>query len=213
MASGICYTQSGGTKKYDGIVVLDVARGDKNYNPGYIKHDTLSVPGEDHYSFDDPSPYILVEKGSSTRDDCPLIIVTYYPDAPDNPCYFNYKKENPNNPYTTYYVKFTIIFNKLNCKCDAITNIPGTNNGNVTLAVDIQLCYGKNPPHVDSYSFSWLMKDGIDESKYCKSPYYYYLESRFTSQSTWECDNGDGTKTYYRFQIDHSSIPDSLYGN
>ena len=96
MASGICYTQSGGEKKYDGIVVPAVAKGDESYNPGYnnIKHDTSSVPGEDHYSFDDPSSYILVEKGSSTRDDCPLIIVTYYPVAPANPCYFNYNKDN-----------------------------------------------------------------------------------------------------------------------
>ena len=95
MASGICYTQSGGTKKYDGIVVPTVAKGDKSYNPGYenIKHDTSSVPGEDHYSFDDPSSYTLVEKGSSARDDCPLIIATYYPVAPANPCYFNYKKK------------------------------------------------------------------------------------------------------------------------
>lgn len=95
MASGICYTQSGGVKKYDGIVVPAVAKGDKSYNPGYenIKHDTSSVPGEDHYSFDDPSSYTLVEKGSSARDDCPLIIVTYYPVAPANPCYFNYNKK------------------------------------------------------------------------------------------------------------------------
>ena len=95
MATGICYTQSGGVKKYDGIVVPAVAKGDKSYNPGYenIKHDTSSVPGEDHYSFDDPSSYTLVEKGSSARDDCPLIIVTYYPVAPANPCYFNYNKK------------------------------------------------------------------------------------------------------------------------
>lgn len=95
MASGICYTQSGGVKKYDGIVVPAVAKGDKSYNPGYdnIKHDTSSVPGEDHYSFNDPSSYTLVEKGSSARDDCPLIIVTYYPVAPANPCYFNYNKK------------------------------------------------------------------------------------------------------------------------
>lgn len=95
MATGVCYTQSGGVKKYDGIVVPGVAKGDKSYNPGYenIKHDTSSVPGEDHYSFDDPSSYTLIEKGSSARDDCPLIIVTYYPVAPANPCYFNYKKK------------------------------------------------------------------------------------------------------------------------
>ena len=108
MASGICYTQSGSVKKYDGIVIPSVAKGDKSYNPGYnnIKHDTSSVPGEDHYSFDDPSSYTLVEKGSSTRDDCPLIIVTYYPVAPANPCYFNYKKKD--KPDSKVYVRLSV---------------------------------------------------------------------------------------------------------
>ena len=115
MASGICYTKSCNVKKYDGIVVPAVAKGDESYNPGYnnIKHDTSSVPGEDHYSFDDPSSYTLVEKGSSARDDCPLIIATYYPVAPANPCYFNYKKKegtggtgSDNNP--TYNINCRI---------------------------------------------------------------------------------------------------------
>lgn len=102
MAYGICYTRSSSVKKYDGNVIPAVAKGDESYNPGYnnIKHDTSSVPGEDHYSFDDPSSYTLVEKGSSTRDDCPLIIVTYYPVAPANPCYFNYK--NITKKYTAF---------------------------------------------------------------------------------------------------------------
>ena len=112
MASGICYTKSGGVKKYDGIVVPAVAKGDESYNPGYdnIKHDTSSVPGEDHYSFDDPSSYTLVEKGSSARDDCPLIIVTYYPVAPANPCYFNYKKKD-SKVYVRLSVSHDIIIN------------------------------------------------------------------------------------------------------
>ena len=112
MAYGICYTRSGGVKKYDGNVIPAVAKGDESYNPGYnnIKHDTSSVPGEDHYSFDDPSSYTLVEKGSSTRDDCPLIIVTYYPVAPANPCYFNYKKKD-SKVYVRLEVSEDIIIN------------------------------------------------------------------------------------------------------
>ena len=100
-------------KKYDGIVVPAVAKGDESYNPGYynIKHDTSSVPGEDHYSFDDPSSYTLVEKGSSARDDCPLIIVTYYPVAPANPCYFNYKKKEGTGEGTGEELRYYI-----NCK-------------------------------------------------------------------------------------------------
>ena len=210
MASGICYTKSGGEKKYDGIVVPGVAKGDKSYNPGYdnIKHDTSSVPGEDHYSFDDPSSYTLVEKGSSARDDCPLIIVTYYPVAPANPCYFNYKKKKLDT-YIYYYVTFTLNSNMLNCKCDMLTNIPGTNNGNVTLGIDIQLGDGKSPTSGDYFSFSWVMKNGINEGKYCSVP--YYLGSGFTTQSSWEDDNGDGTKTHYTFQI-NTSIPYPPHG-
>ena len=36
----------------------------------------------------------------------------------------------------------------------------------------------------------------------------YYGGSGFTTQSSFETDNGDGTKTYYTFYIDRDSIPD-----
>ena len=57
--------------------------------------------------------------------------------------------------------------------------------------------------------FSWLMKNGIDESKSCSVP--YYLGSGFTTQEAWEIDNGDGTKTYYTFKI-NVSIPYPPHG-
>lgn len=60
--------------------------------------------------------------------------------------------------------------------------------------------------HTESFNFEWKMKDGIDESKYCSYSLPYYLGSSFTTESNWEQDNGDGTKVYFRFQIDHSSI-------
>ena len=49
------------------------------------------------------------------------------------------------------------------------------------------------------------MKDGINESKSCSNP--YYSSSAFTTQSSCEIDNWDGTKTYYTFYIDRDSIP------
>ena len=49
------------------------------------------------------------------------------------------------------------------------------------------------------------MKDGINSSKSCSR--HYYGGSGFTSRNAWEIDNGDGTKTYYTFYIDHDSIP------
>ena len=90
----------------------------------------------------------------------------------------------------------------LNCKCDSVTNIPGTNNGNVTLGIEIELGDGVSEERMQ---FSWVMKNGIDESKSCSMP--YYAGSGFTTQSSWESDNGNGTKTYYTFHINHDSIP------
>lgn len=120
---------------------------------------------------------------------------------------FKYKKKDKPNIVINYYVTFTLDSGTLNCKCDGVTNIPGTNNGNVTLAVNIQLGDGisGHTGHTKSFSFSWLMKNGIDESKYCGyySLPYYYLGSGFTTQSDWENDNGD-TKTHYTFQINHT---------
>lgn len=127
--------------------------------------------------------------------------------------YFYYKKKNePVKPdtYIYYYVTFTLSGGGLNCKCDRVTNIPGTNNGNVTLGIRIQLGDGKGGGRTEYFNFSWLMKNGINESKYCSVP--YYLGSGFTTQETWEVDNGDDTKTYYTFRINRSSIPDPPHG-
>ena len=93
----------------------------------------------------------------------------------------------------------------LNCKCNSVTNIPGTNNGNVTLSINVQLSDGVSENNNEYFNFSWVMKDGINESKSCSVP--YYAGSDFTTQLSWEIDNGDGSKTYYTFYINHDSIP------
>ena len=96
----------------------------------------------------------------------------------------------------------------LNCKCNRVTGIPGTDNGNVTLGINVQLGDGKDSivgGRNEWFQFSWVMKNGIDESKSCSVP--YYLGSGFTTQESWEIDNGDGTKTHYTFHINHDSIP------
>ena len=122
--------------------------------------------------------------------------------------YFYYKKKDkPVKPDTfiDYYVTFTLNSGMLNCKCNSVTNIPGTNNGNVTLGIDIQLSDGIGSTNNEHIYFSWVMKDGINESKSCSMP--YYAGSGFTTQSAWEDDNGDGTKTHYTFHVNHDSIP------
>ena len=125
--------------------------------------------------------------------------------------YFYYKKKDkPVKPdtYIEYYVTLSLSNGMLNCKCNSVTNIPGTNNGNVTLGIRIQLGDGKAPivgGRDEWFDFSWVMKDGIDESKSCSVP--YYLGSGFTTQEGWEIDNADGSKTYYTFYINSDSIP------
>ena len=93
----------------------------------------------------------------------------------------------------------------LNYQCNSVNDIPGINNGNVTLSINVQLSDGVSENNNESFNFSWVMKDGINESKSCSNP--YYGGSGFTTQHSWEIDNGDGTKTYYTFYIDRDSIP------
>ena len=121
--------------------------------------------------------------------------------------YFYYKKKDKPNTDTfiNYYVTFTLSNGRLNCQCNSVTNIPGTNNGNVTLGIDIELSDGIGSTNNEHIHFSWVMKDGINSSKSCSR--HYYSGSGFTTQSSWETDNGDGTKTHYTFHINHDSIP------
>ena len=122
---------------------------------------------------------------------------------------FKYKKKDKSDTYIKYYVTLSLSNGMLNCKCNSVTNIPGTNNGNVTLGVSIELGDGigggTSGGREESFSFSWVMKDGINESKSCSVP--YYLGSGFTTRSSWEIDNVDGTKTHYTFHINNDSIP------
>ena len=87
MASGICYTQSGTEKRYEGGVSISLVKG--THDLPTIKNDALSVANENHYSFEVSSSYKLHSKGNY-RGDMPLVFVTYYPSSGKNPCYFNF---------------------------------------------------------------------------------------------------------------------------
>lgn len=92
----------------------------------------------------------------------------------------------------------------ISCECQPETDwiIPGTNNGNFRLEVRIQLTDGVDSSNDEVFYFSWIMKDGINESRSCRPIYPYYCSSAyFTTQSSWETDNEDGTKTYYDFDL------------
>lgn len=67
----------------------------------------------------------------------------------------------------------------LNFQCNSVTNIPDTNNRNVILSINVQL--GDWVSTSEYISFSWVMKNGINESKSCNKP--YYAGSGFTSQN------------------------------
>lgn len=123
---------------------------------------------------------------------------------------FRYKKKDKPNTHINYYVTLTLNSGMLNCKCNSVTNILGTNNGNVTLTIDVELSDGVSASNNEHINFSWVMKDGINESKSCSKP--YYVGSGFTIQPSWESDNGDGTKTYYTFYINSDSIPRPPHG-
>ena len=252
MASGICYTQSGGVKKYEPnklsispnrIKFVDfdnhsaepfipwiftpdnhpsgvsLEEGTAMYTVGVRDPD---IDLNNYLTYTPPDGYELVSEDH--KDDtgvkeyyvskyfyCEPFTV-YYGTAGKTfsdlglsaSKYFYYKKKDKPDTYINYYVTFTLNSGMLNCKCDSVTNIPGTNNGNVTLGVDIELGDGVGGGRTEYFRFSWVMKNGINESKSCSVP--YYLGSGFTTQEAWEDDNGDGTKTYYRFQIDRKSV-------
>ena len=118
--------------------------------------------------------------------------------------YFYYKKKPIPNDYKKYYVTFTLYGTTLNCSCGSITFIPDTNNGDFTLGIGIELGDGAGTER--QFNFEWKMKNGINENRYCNVP--YYLGSGFTTQNIWESTRSDGSKVYFSFEIDHSSIPD-----
>ena len=87
MATGVCYTQSGSTKKYEDSLSISLVKG--SYITPYITNNVSN--GVNNYSFPDPSTYEFSSKGPKD-DNMPLIFVTYYPSTGNNPCYFNYEQ-------------------------------------------------------------------------------------------------------------------------
>ena len=268
MATGICYTQSGSTKKYEGIKINEIANKVTVYTVGYpstayypyggfISFSLVQYPpppgypevegfveGTAHYitymyldnsgtindtvntirnsmSYTPPDEYILDKNGSYTYTATATVYsynygINYHGKinivnggTQTIKREFKYKKKDKSDTYIKYYVTLSLSNGSINCQCSSVTNIPGTNNGNVTLGIVIELGNGigggTSGGREELFSFSWVMKDGINESKSCSMP--YYAGAGFTTQSSWEIDNADGSKTYYTFYIDHDSIP------
>ena len=265
MAYGICYTQSGGVKKYEPEQLGSIPTYITGYTVGYPStayYPDMFYFGPNFYCFAYPGPpsfpmypgftegtaeyiynispiwidsytntndkiynfmsytlpdgYVLDKNGDYTYT-AEANIYTYNVDVKYGNAIntinttktiykeFHYKKKDKLDTYIKYYVTLSLNNGMLNCKCNSVTNIPGTNNGNVTLGIDIELSDGIGSTNNEHIYFSWVMKDGINESKSCSR--HYYSGSGFTTQSSWENDNGDGTKTHYTFHINHDSIP------
>ena len=118
-----------------------------------------------------------------------------------------YGNKEPSNQHILFPVTIYLTLNptqSIGCECKPETDwiIPGTNNGNFRLEVRIQLTDGVDNSNDEVFYFSWIMKDGINETKSCRPLYPYYCSSAyFTTQSSWEQTNNDQTKTYYDFDL------------
>lgn len=257
MNTGICYTQSGSTKKYeqglfsfspDRVKFTDIdnylvkpfipylftssshppevslEEGTTMYVVGVRNIDDSSIDLSTYLTYTPPDGYELVSEDHKYDTGVKEYYVSkYFSIAEPVTLYygtagktitnlglnagknFYYKKKDKPNTYINYYVTLSLNNGMLNCKCNGVTGIPGTNNGNVTLGINVQLGDGFSGGRTEYFQFSWLMKNGINESKSCSVP--YYGGSGFTTQQSWESDNGNGTKTYYTFHINHDSIP------
>ena len=89
----------------------------------------------------------------------------------------------------------------IRCSCNGYNWIPGTDGGNVTLGIEVILYDDNDDSDKEFFSFSWLMKDGIDTSEPCRHIWPCYSALGFTTQSSWVIYGVDGSKTYYDFEI------------
>lgn len=254
MASGICYTQSGNTKKYEsdqlgiptyvtGYTVGYPSTAYYSYAfdrsdfycfaypgpPGFPQHPgftegtgeyiyNVSLIGTDTYNKiynlmtdTPPDGFVLDENGRdyiitkfATVYSCNLdvnyggVINSINGGTRTIEKEFRYKKKD--KPIQTtdinYPVTISISGYTVHCFCERVTGIPGTNNGDFTLEVGIQLAYNNQ---YDSVHFKWQMKDGINEYKNVKYP--YIQSSAFFTRNDWEVTNSDGNKTHYRFVL------------
>ena len=114
---------------------------------------------------------------------------------------FYYKKKDKpiQTTYMDYPVTINIIGSKVHCFCERVTWIPGTNNGNVVLGVNIQFS-GVDEGYYN-INFEWEMKNGINENRVVGSTDFFYAGSGFTTTSSWQVTNSDGNIVIHRFVL------------
>lgn len=115
---------------------------------------------------------------------------------------FRYKKVD--KPIQTTDIRYPVTLSingaMVHCSCERVTGIPGTDNGNFTLEVNIGFS-SNNGSYWDSINFEWKMKDGINETKSTSVWDPKYMGSGFTTRSSWQVTNSDGSITNYIFDL------------
>ena len=203
---------------------ISLEEGTAMYTVGLRDSDNPDIDINNYLTYTPPDGYELVSEDNKNDPGveeyymsktfyCDPSITVYYGIAPKSFTYLTggktfYYKEIPAPPpdrYAYYYVYVSVSSGSpgtISCSCSGVDWIPGTDNGNVTLGIGVHVYYGSEPSDNDEdFYFSWLMKDGIDTSEPFNHTWPYNMSMGFTSQEYWWVDNGDGSKTYYRFEI------------
>ena len=201
---------------------ISLEEGTAMYTVGLRDYDNSDIDINNYLTYTPPDGYELVSEDNkndpgveeyymSKKFYCDPSITVYYGIAPKSFTYliegktFYYKKTYTPPPPDTYrefyvYVSVNSNSNTISCSCGGVDWIPGTDGGNVTLGISVHVYYGlESTDNDETFYFSWVMKDGINESKPFHHTWPYNMGMGFTSQEYWEIDNGDGSKTEYRF--------------
>ena len=203
---------------------ISLEEGTAMYTVGLRDSDNSDIDINNYLTYTPPDGYELVSEDMkndpgveeyymSKKFYCDPSITVYYGTAAKSFTYLTggktfYYKEIPAPPpdkYHEYYVYVSVDSNSgtISCSCGGVDWIPGTDNGNVTLGIMVNVYYGLESTDKDEvFNFSWIMKDGIDTSEPFHHTWPYNMGMGFTSQEYWVYDNGDGSKTYYRFSIE-----------
>ena len=179
------------------------------YNTSFVWIDSYTHTGDKIYnlmSYTPPDGFVLDKNGDYTYT-AEAKIYSYnvdvkYGNAINTINYTNtiYKEFHYSKIIQTTHIRYPVTISisgyTVHCSCERVTGIPGTNNGDFTLEVGIQLAYNNQ---YDSVHFKWQMKNGINEYKNVKYP--YIQSSAFFTRNDWEVTNSDGTKTHYIFDL------------
>lgn len=201
---------------------ISLEEGTAMYTVG-LRDSDIDINNNNYLTYTPPDGYELVSEDNkndpgveeyymSKKFYCDPITV-YYGTAAKSFTYLTggktfYYKEIPAPPPDTY-INYNVYVSvssgspgTISCSCSGVDWIPGTDNGNVTLGIGVHVYYGaESTDNDEDFYFSWLMKDGIDTSEPFNHTWPYYMSMGFHSQEYWEIDNGDGSKTIYRFSI------------